>query len=455
MEKMELNEERKEYLLSQLLEYRYNREINEKALSKLENIIEELNNTFISNGNTLAYQNSRIKEENSFLNKVNKRLYEDSEFSYDKMHDIVGMRLVVLSLSDVYEYVKLLKESDKIKILNTKDYIEDSKESGYMSYHIIVEVPVETTSGIKNVKCEIQIRTIFMDIFSREEHKLSYKGHASVEDKVKLKNLSDTLYFYDSALDGVFKIKNNSLETAPKEDLSIVTGEYDKISYLYGLVYDKFKDRISKIVSDYENKDDLLHVTSRIKPISSIKRKLVRKKLSCTAENILYKIRDVVGFKIVCTDKETAENFISYLKSNIAGLEKVEITNESNRLDEPKKSGYRGYKINLSYSFPTMTGNQPITIEILVRTMVMDAWALHDDKVFNNEDKYESDLAYKNAERQLRGLSPALYDVEEKLVELKSNSNNEVKSVNLVADLEEHYKNKKAKTLTLVQEKKE
>ena len=205
MEKINLNNETKDLLLNQLFEYRYEKENNINALKELKRVIEQLNSTFSDQGNTLAYQNSRIKEENSFLNKIYKKINEGKNITFDDMHDIVGLRLVCLSLSDVYEFVNLLQKSELINVLEEKDYINNPKESGYMSYHIIVEVPIQTQTGIKNIKCEIQLRTIFMDIFAREEHKLSYKGYSTEEDKKTLKTLSEKLFFYDCALDNLFK----------------------------------------------------------------------------------------------------------------------------------------------------------------------------------------------------------------------------------------------------------
>ena len=428
MEKIELNNETKDLLLNQLFEYRYEKENNINALKELKRVIEQLNSTFSDQGNTLAYQNSRIKEENSFLNKIYKKINEGKNITFDDMHDIVGLRLVCLSLSDVYEFVNLLQKSELINVLEEKDYINNPKESGYMSYHIIVEVPIQTQTGIKNIKCEIQLRTIFMDIFAREEHKLSYKGYSTEEDKKTLKTLSEKLFFYDCALDNLFK---TSSITKQDNDLMQISQEYGKISYLYGLVYDEMSKEINKFVSEYDNKSDILHINGRIKPLASIKRKLKKRQLSCTAENILYNVRDIVGFKIVAIDEVTTKDFIEYFIKKI-----------NDNLNEPKKSGYRGYKMNLSYHMPTLTGKETITIEIIIRTMVMDAWALHDDRIFNNAS------ATEKTKRQLKGLSPALRDVEQELSNLKTNNSEESSLIDLVSQVEEYQIGKKSKYLT-------
>ena len=46
-----------------------------------------------------------------------------------------------------------------MKIVQERDYITHMKASGYRSYHVIVEYPVDTIDGQKTVLAEIQIRT--------------------------------------------------------------------------------------------------------------------------------------------------------------------------------------------------------------------------------------------------------------------------------------------------------
>ena len=206
-----------------------------------------------------------------------------------------------------------------------------------------------------------------------------------------------------------------------------------------------FDNSIKQFINNYDNKDDILHITSRLKPISSINRKLKERKLKCTAKNILNNIRDVVGFKIVCIDTKVAKEFINSFIESVEKMDKVSIVNISDRLDQPKESGYRGYKLNISYMMPTINGDQPITIEIIVRTMVMDAWALHDDKYFNTP---KSEIMIK----QLKGLSGALHDVEDTLQVIKSKVKSNYSQPDLVKEVElyqENIRKKGTKKLTL------
>ena len=441
-----LKKEELEFLSEQLHNYKYHYNEILKANDVLNDIINDIKKTFTENGNVVAYHDSRIKTPNSYLNKILKNYKTDTEITYDDMHDIVAHRLVCLNLSDINEFVKLLRESDKISILEERDYIYHPKKSGYRSYHLILEIPFVDEDGVEQkVKTEIQLRTILMDIFAREEHKLGYKNNGTIseEDKKTLKELSEELYFFDLSLDKMARpIRNKSDDN--QEELELVEKEYKDTANLYQIIYNDLNNMIRKSYEDYEKKADILHINSRIKTVPSIKRKLVKKKLSYKSESILYGLKDVIGFKIVCTDYDNVKDYISYITKTINESDRVVIKETSDHLDEAKESGYRGYKINLDYC-PKYVVDKPITIEILIRTMVQDAWALQQDaRVYNKEDSYERKEDYIETARGLKGLSFPLHRVEMSLNDLKEkNHENNTPVRNLVKEVKEYEISKK------------
>ena len=125
-------------------------------------------------------------------------------------------------------------------------------------------------------------------------------------------------------------------------------------------------------------------------------------------------------------------------------LELYNITNISDRLEKAKDTGYRGYKMNISYSMPTINGPKAISSEVLIRTMIMDAWSLHDDRVYNNES-----VPYKTT-RQLQGLSPALTGIERELVDIKNNFNGESNQQDLLTPVNDYLEKKKTQSKKLL-----
>ena len=69
-----------------------------------------------------------------------------------------------------------------IKIIERKDYITRPKKSGYSGYHLIIETPVTVNEQNVPVKVEIQIRTMAMDFWATNEHKVRYKTNKKLSN---------------------------------------------------------------------------------------------------------------------------------------------------------------------------------------------------------------------------------------------------------------------------------
>lgn len=156
------------------------------ALSQLTTQMNILKDEFkvMYNYDLIDHIETRIKEPKSIIKKMEKKKCEKTYINLiEKINDIAGMRIVCTLKDDVFFIKNLIKQIPDIHILKEKDYITKPKESGYSSYHIIVEVPVRLTSKVIYVKCEIQIRTIAMDFWANFEHKVKYKTEYSLSKK--------------------------------------------------------------------------------------------------------------------------------------------------------------------------------------------------------------------------------------------------------------------------------
>ncbi len=136
--------------------------------------------------NPVEHIKSRLKTEKSAIEKLNKKGYEvTSNNLILHIHDMIGIRIVCSFLSDVYNMVNIIKNSKQFKIKSEKDYIKNPKKTGYMSYHLIVFVPIYLNDRVEYVESEIQIRTIAMDFWASLDHKIQYKFPKKIPDEVK------------------------------------------------------------------------------------------------------------------------------------------------------------------------------------------------------------------------------------------------------------------------------
>ncbi len=177
----------------------------DSALKELNTRLDIWNKEFklIHQYNPIEHVTSRIKSPQSIAKKMRKRDLElNIRNIMDYVNDIAGIRIICSFTADIYRIADLLEEQADIKILKIKDYIQQPKENGYMSYHMIVAVPVALSSGVVDTKVEIQIRTIAMDFWASLEHKIYYKfeGKAPSHIRRELKECADLVSFLDKKM---------------------------------------------------------------------------------------------------------------------------------------------------------------------------------------------------------------------------------------------------------------
>ena len=157
------------------------------ALKQLELQMNIIKDEFklIYNYDLIDHIDTRIKDPKSIIKKMEKKKYGKTYLNLiEKINDIAGIRIVCTLKDDIFFIRDLVKQIPDIHVLKEKDYVTNPKESGYSSYHMIVEVPVKLTQKTIYVKCEIQIRTLAMDFWASFEHKVKYKTKNDVNPKM-------------------------------------------------------------------------------------------------------------------------------------------------------------------------------------------------------------------------------------------------------------------------------
>lgn len=158
------------------------------ALKQIETKLSILNDEFqhIHRYNPIEHIKARIKTPESIVKKLKRY---GLEFTLDNMeaavNDIAGVRITCSFTSDIFRLADMIRDQKDIKVISTKDYITTPKPSGYRSYHMIVSVPVYFSDRIKEVKVEIQIRTVAMDFWASLEHKIHYKFEGNAPQHIK------------------------------------------------------------------------------------------------------------------------------------------------------------------------------------------------------------------------------------------------------------------------------
>lgn len=154
-----------------------------EVCTKLEILNDEFQN--IHNYNPIEYIKSRLKTTESIVKKLKRHGYDITMENMMKyINDIAGVRIVCSFTSDIYRLAEMIGKQKHFTIFSVKDYMKHPKPSGYRSYHMLVTVPVQTTTGSVQTKVEIQIRTIAMDFWASLEHKIYYKFEGNAPEYI-------------------------------------------------------------------------------------------------------------------------------------------------------------------------------------------------------------------------------------------------------------------------------
>lgn len=134
----------------------------------------------------IEFVTGRVKKISSILEKAKRRDIPEDMIT-ELMEDIAGIRIMCQFKDDIYKVVNLIRKRNgkDLFIVYEKDYINDYKESGYRSYHVIIKYPVQTAFGEKEILVELQIRTLAMNFWATIEHSLKYKYKENIPEKIE------------------------------------------------------------------------------------------------------------------------------------------------------------------------------------------------------------------------------------------------------------------------------
>ena len=174
----------------------------ECAVMEVETKIKILNEEFSmrTQRNPIESIKSRIKSPASIYEKLSRKGYEMTIDNMEQhIKDIAGVRVICSFPEDIYAVARLITEQDDIVILEIKDYIAKPKANGYRSLHLIIAVPIFLANEKRNMKVEIQFRTIAMDFWTSLEHKVKYKKNVENPEEIakELKECADIITSVD------------------------------------------------------------------------------------------------------------------------------------------------------------------------------------------------------------------------------------------------------------------
>jgi len=207
----------------------------------------------------------RVKDIDSFIEKIERKNYDNP---FEQTEDICGIRIICYYQKDVEIINEILKKELDVKESQDKEELLEIDQFGYRSIHIIASIPASWNStpnfrNLKNLKAEIQIRTVLMHAWAEIEHKLSYKKKSHIPDEIKRKlyRLSAKLEEADEQFQEI-KEQSSKLQSEIIQKAKVNKFDFSKIikldlDTLQAYLDFKFPDRVSKNENTRGLLDDL------------------------------------------------------------------------------------------------------------------------------------------------------------------------------------------------------
>ncbi len=145
----------------------------------------------------------RVKSISSILDKANRKNIPSDKI-FDEIWDIAGIRIICRFVEDIERVANIIRQRGgyDLDVIEEEDYITNTKESGYRSYHMTIKYKMVTIDGVKELPMEIQIRTMAMNFWASIEHSLRYKYSGNLPDELKerLRSCADAAFMLDKEM---------------------------------------------------------------------------------------------------------------------------------------------------------------------------------------------------------------------------------------------------------------
>ena len=209
-------------------------------------------------------------------------------------------------------------------------------------------------------------------------------------------------------------IIENFLENK-EEKLDVKEEPFDKLMFFYQSALKQLELQMNIIKEEFKvmyNYDLIDHIDTRIKEPKSIVKKMEKKKYEKTYLNLIEKVNDIAGMRIVCTLKDD----IFFIKDLIKQIPDVHILKEKDYVTNPKPSGYSSYHMIVEVPVKLSQKTIYVKCEIQIRTLAMDFWASFEHKV-----KYKTEQEVnKKTSKELVNCAKMISKFDDRMISLKN-----------------------------------
>ena len=194
---------------------------------------------------------------------------------------------------------------------------------------------------------------------------------------------------------------------------------FQKVMMMYNCAIREVRTKFEVLndeLSTTDNRNPIEMIKSRVKKPESIVGKLMRRNLAINMENIMEKIHDVAGIRVICSFVDDIYKVAEMLSIQ----DDVTVLQVKDYIKIPKENGYRSYHMIIEIPVFFSNVKQSIKVEVQLRTIAMDFWASLEHSM-----KYKKNI--ENSEEiaeELKKCADLISDTDFKMQEINNKINN-------------------------------
>lgn len=169
-----------------------------------------------------------------------------------------------------------------------------------------------------------------------------------------------------------------------KEQLPLIydiNDQWKKTLFLYDSALKQINTKLEVMSNEFKltnSHNPIEHITSRIKSIESISKKMAHNNRELTIPNIMEYVNDVAGVRIICSFESDIYRIVEMIKKQAD----IKVIKVKDYIMCPKPNGYSSYHMIVSVPVYMTHTVVPTKVEIQIRTIAMDFWASLEHKIY-------------------------------------------------------------------------
>jgi len=197
------------------------------------------------------------------------------------------------------------------------------------------------------------------------------------------------------------------------EDIKSGTAEFRKIMLMYNSALKEVETKVNILSDEFQTLyryNPIEHIKTRIKTPESLIKKMERKGLGLTYNNMVNYINDIAGIRIICSFLPDIYRIVEMFEKS----EDLKIVEKKDYIKSPKSTGYSSYHLIVLVPVSFSNGSVDVKVEIQIRTIAQDFWASLEHKI---KYKYENGVP-KNMSKELVACAKMINKLDTKMSKL-------------------------------------